>query len=164
MAVCENPYYIVFDPNCSYSLQQDKYRPVDKPQVCTRLPLIWPQNSWEEVLPEGDPFDEDDHTTNATAKDSDEVKDGSDSIWPYNSSGFCNSPSTTDRKGPSSDHIFPHNSSHCRIKQETSFSFGGSNTSPVSKDSGNYSCTTSRLDDVCTNEDSSGENKQLKYN
>ena len=85
MAVCENPYYVVFDPNCSYSTQHN-HRPVDKPQVYTRLPLIWPQDSWE--LPEDDPFDNDSHITNVTALNSDKLKDESDSIWPQNTRGF----------------------------------------------------------------------------
>ena len=164
VAVCDNPYYIVFDPNCSYSSQRHKYRPVDKPQVCTRLPLIWPQNSWEEVLPEDDPFDKDDKTTDTTTQDNDKQNDGSDSLWPHNTSGFFDSSSATEKKEPSNDLIFPHNASDYRMKQETSYSFGVSNTSPVSKDSGNCSYTaSSRLDNesFATNEESSGEDKWM---
>ena len=83
MAVCENPYYVVFDPNHSYSTQHN-HRPVDKPQVYTRLPLIWPQVSWE--LPD-DPFDNDSHITDVTAQNSDKLKDKSD-LWPQNTLGF----------------------------------------------------------------------------
>ena len=160
VAVCDNPYYVVFDPNCSYSSQRHKYRPVDKPQVCTRLPLIWPQNSWE--VPEDDPFDSDDKVTDTTAQDDDKQKDGSDSLWPHNSSGFFDSSSATEKKESSNDLIFPHNASDYRMKQETSYNFGVSNTSPVSKDSGNCSYTaSSRLDNesFATNEESSGEEK-----
>ena len=160
MAVCDNPFYVVFDPNCSYSSQRHKYTPVDKPQVCTRLPLIWPQNSWEENLPEGDPFDND-NKSNITTQDDDKQKDGSDCLWPHNSSGFFDS-STAEKKESNTDLVFPHNTSECRIKQETSYStsFSVTNTSPVSKDSGNCSYTaSSRLDNesFATNEESSGK-------
>ena len=154
MAVCENPYYVVFDPNCSYSTQQHKHRPVDKPQVCTRLPLIWPQNSWD--LPEEDAINSNDHTADVVTQSSDKLRDGSDSVWPQNTCGFISS--TADKKEPSNDHVFLHNptSQQCRMKQD---SYGVSNTSPVSKDSGNCSYTaSSRIDNesCITNEESSG--------
>lgn len=147
-AVCENPFYIVFDPNCSYSSQRQKYRPVDKPQVCTRLPLIWPQNSWD--LPEDDPFDNGGQIIDKTTQCNDKQRDGSDSLWPHNSSGFFDA--TGHKK--ETDLIFPHNASEYSV----------SNTSPDSKDSGNSSCTTtSRLDNesITTNEESSGESKWI---
>lgn len=165
MAVCENPFYVVFDPNCSYTSQRHKHKPVDKPQVCTRLPLIWPQNSWEEVLPEDDAFDSDGRTSSTTTQDNDKEKDVTDSVWPQNSCGFFNSSSTTNKQEPSSDLIFPHNSStEYRMKQETCYSYGVSNTSPISKDSGNCSyAASSRLDNesFATNEESSGEDDYL---
>ena len=162
-AVCENPYYVVFDPNCSYSSQRHKYRPVDKPQVCTRLPLIWPQNSWEEILPEDGSIDNDGSTTDTTTQENDKEKDGSDSVWPHNSSGFFDPPSTANKKEMDSDLVFPHNAtSGFRMKQETGdYGYGVSNTSPVSKDSGNCSYTTSRLDNdsFAANEENSGKSK-----
>ena len=160
MAVCDNPFYVVFDPNCSYSSQRHKYKPVDKPQVCTRLPLIWPQNSWEENSPEGDTFNGDNITTNIGTQDDDKQKDGSDCLWPHNSSGFFDSSSAVEKKESNADLVFPHNTSEYSMKLETSYSFGVTNTSPVSKDSGNCSYTaSSRLDNesFATNEGSSGK-------
>ena len=152
MAVCENPYYVVFDPNCSYSTQRHKHRPVDKPQVCTRLPLIWPQNSWE--LPEDDSVDNDSgRVTDMTTQNIDKMNDGSDSIWPQNACGFFSS--TARKTEPGNDHVFTHNVT----SQQYGNSYGISNTSPVSKDSGNCSYTaSSRLDNesCVTNEGSSG--------
>ena len=156
MAVCENPYYVVFDPNCSYSTQRRKHRPVDKPQVCTRLPLIWPQNSWE--LPEDDSVDS--RVTNVTTQNIDKMNDGSDSVWPQNTCGFFSS--TGSKTEPSCDLVFPHNvtmsQKYAGMKHDSSY--GVSNTSPVSKDSGNCSYTaSSRLLDnesYVTNEGSSG--------
>jgi len=145
--VCENPYYIVFDPNCTYPSQQPKQRCVDKPQVSTRLPLIWPQNSWEE-LPlnegdeEGDPFDEPPDT-----QSDDKVKE---TQWPATTTE-----STDMTPG---DLVFPHNVTDYIVKQDTMFSVY--NTSPVSKDSGNCSYTTStRLENesLVTNEDTAGK-------
>jgi len=150
--VCENPYYVVFDPNCNYSSQRSKQRCVDKPQVSTRLPLIWPQNSWEE-LPlneeeEADPFDEppsaqsENKWPTATAPDATE--------W--------SSTTTQDITTSGADLVFPHNvTDYTAIKQDTN-TFGVCNTSPVSKDSGNCSYTTStRFENESLAEDTSGE-------
>ncbi|XP_065911653.1 folliculin-interacting protein 2-like isoform X2 [Dysidea avara] len=145
--VCENPYYVVFDPNCTYSSQRPKQRCVDKPQVSTRLPLIWPQNSWEEVpLDEGDeqvdPFEEPPDCS--TTQTDDKVKE---SEWP----------TTGQDMTTGGDLVFPHNVTDYTVKQDSMF--GVCNTSPVSKDSGNCSYTTStRLENesLVTNEDTTG--------
>ena len=116
MAVCENPYYVVFDPNHSY-LTQHKHRPVDKPQVYTRLPLIWPLVSWE--LPD-DPFDNDSDITDVTAQNSDKLKDESDSIWPQNTRGFFSC--TASKVEPISDLVFPHNVMSQQYEKQDNYS------------------------------------------
>ena len=79
--MCENPYYVVFDPNCSYSTQRHKHRSLDKLQVCIRLPLIWSQNSWELQLPEDGSVDNDSgRVTDMITQNIDKMDDGSDSI------------------------------------------------------------------------------------
>ena len=144
--VCENPYYVEFDPNCTYSSQRPKQRCVDKPQVSTRLPLIWPQNSWEELPPneEGDPFDEPPHTHS-----DDKLKE---TEWPATTTGCSTQDMTT------GDLVFPHNVTDYTGKQDTMFSV--CNTSPVSKDSGNCSYTTSTRfenESLVTNGDTTGK-------